>query len=182
MRSSPTWPDPWPASRSRRTGRLRPPLARSRACASCSCPTALQRVPLCYRRRRRRDLETHAQYRPGPVEPVRFGEVVCAPEPRLCWRVKARLEERLAAFEATVLDARPNRVDVACKLDAPGFEPETDGFIQPARTWACNHLCARSVAPGLETLGQRMSWLENASTAKTYKLPLLPPTAAPAAA
>lgn len=49
--------------------------------------------------------------------------------------VKRRLvEERLAQLEATVRDARPNRVDFACDVDAPGFEPEPDCFVEPART------------------------------------------------
>lgn len=57
--------------------------------------------------------------------------------------VKRRLlEERPAQLEATVLDARPNRVDFACDLDAPGFEPEPDCFVAPARTGA------RSYHPG----------------------------------
>jgi len=48
--------------------------------------------------------------------------------------VKERLLERQAQLEATVLDARPNRVDFACDLDAPGFEPEPECFIQPPWT------------------------------------------------
>ena len=56
--------------------------------------------------------------------------------------VKQRLQERLAQLEAKVLDARPNRVDFACDLDAPGFEPEPNCFVAPARTRA------RSYHPG----------------------------------
>jgi hypothetical protein len=45
-------------SRPRRTGRLRPPLARSLACASCACPTAPKINSLSQRHWRRwRDLE-----------------------------------------------------------------------------------------------------------------------------
>lgn len=57
--------------------------------------------------------------------------------------VKRRLlEERLAQLEATVRDARPNRVDFACDLDAPGFEPNPECFVSPARTQS------RSYHPG----------------------------------
>ena len=56
--------------------------------------------------------------------------------------VKQRLAERLDRLEATVAEARPNRVDFACDLDAPGFEPEPDCFVAPARTRA------RSYHPG----------------------------------
>lgn len=51
--------------------------------------------------------------------------------------VKRRLlEERLAQLEATVREARPNRVNFACDVNAPGFEPEPDCFVAPARTGA----------------------------------------------
>jgi hypothetical protein len=50
--------------------------------------------------------------------------------------IRRRFEERLAALEATIVAASVNRVDVACDLDAPGFEPEPDSFIAPARTQA----------------------------------------------
>lgn len=56
--------------------------------------------------------------------------------------VKQRLSERLAKLEATVAAASVNRVDFACDLDAPGFEPEPDCFVAPARTRA------RSYHPG----------------------------------
>lgn len=56
--------------------------------------------------------------------------------------VRRRFEERLVALEATVAAASVNRVDVACDLDAPGFEPEPDSFVAPARTQA------RSYHPG----------------------------------
>jgi hypothetical protein len=48
--------------------------------------------------------------------------------------VRRRFQERLAALEATVAAASVNRVDVACDLDVPGFEPEPDCFVAPART------------------------------------------------
>jgi hypothetical protein len=50
--------------------------------------------------------------------------------------VRRRFEERLAALEATVVAASVNRVNVACDFDAPGFEPEPDSFVAPARTKA----------------------------------------------
>jgi hypothetical protein len=49
------------------------------------------------------------------------------------------LEERLAQIEATIRDVRPNRIDFACDLDAPGFEPEPDCFVAPGRTRARNY-------------------------------------------
>ena len=56
--------------------------------------------------------------------------------------VRRRFEERLAALEATVAAVSVNRVDVACDLDAPGFEPEPDCFVPPA------HTQTRSYYPG----------------------------------
>ena len=56
--------------------------------------------------------------------------------------VKRRLFERLARLEATVAAASVNRVDFACDLDAPGFEPDPECFVAPARTQA------RSYHPG----------------------------------